>query len=406
MTRKKRFGVVATIGALCIIVIPATVLLCSRNSESRPNCKLLVPPGPKAKSHTPKDLQDAISEGLKRLEDEDFDQAKCGGKGSGLERCAGDYILVAVDENGKQTLVRVYQGKRSDPPDYTVGMEPGWQTNRVGINVPLAITHPPDKTVVALLTAVTADGVTREMAYAPYSSSLDTPEMRAAGLRYLEEVYAKSAATLNRQGVRSQYFKEPVTASSDKTHIAALVLTEQVFDADRFVAGDEKLRLAMVNRTLVLLAANGPGAYPLSRSRVGAVGIAQIMPTTYANLSSAYPKASLPTNSTDGRTQHESAIRAMILHTDNQWWAVIGNPRYAAWLKSHPVEWSYAFAAGYNASMGTVYNAITTCKEGWLDAGCSQTPPETRKYLVKYRWIRDLLTNSSFRKEVAKKAGF
>lgn len=402
---KNNLGIMAVICLFCAAALFVAILLCSRNGESRLSGKLLVPPGPEAKSHVPKDLRQAINDGLKRLDGEDFDQAKCGGTGTGLARCSGDYILVAVDKDAKQTLVHVYRGKKSDPPAYKVELEPGWQKSRVGINVPLAITHPPDKTVVALLTVVTIDGVAREMAYAPYSSSLDTPEMRAAGLRYLEELYAKSAATLDSQGVRSGFFKQPVTASSDKTHIATLVLTEQVFDADRFAAGDEKLRLSMVNRTLVLLAANGPGAYPLSISRKGAVGIAQIMPTTYAKLASLYPKAELPRDSAEGRTQHESAIRAMILHADNQWWAINGNKKYAAWLKGHPTEKSYLFAAGYNASMGTIVEAVQACKERWLDASCHQTPPETRIYLIKYKWIRDLLTNSSFRQDVAKKAG-
>lgn len=406
---KKKLGIVAAVFGLCAICIPvtATIMFCSRNGESRPSDKLFVPPGPEAKSHVPSNLQKVIGEGLKRLDGEDFDQAKCGGLGTGLARCSGDYILVAADKDGKQTLVRVYQGKRSDPPDYTVAMEPGWQTSRVGINVPLAITHPPDKTVVALLTVMTIDGEAREMAYAPYSSSLDTPEMRAAGLRYLENLYGDAVAALDKKGVKSMFLKgRRVTESSDKLHIATLVLTEQVFSPDRFAAGDEKLRLSMVNRTLVLLAANGPDAYPLSISRKGAVGIAQIMPTTYAKLASDYPKADLPANSAEGRTQHESAVRAMILHADNQWWAINGNEKYAAWLKSHPTEKSYLFAAGYNASMGTIVDAVQACKERWLDASCKKTPSETRTYLIKYRWIRDLLTDRSFRQDVAKKAGY
>lgn len=404
---KKKLGIMAVVCLVFAAAILATILAFSRGNTASAGGSLLIPPGPEAKPHVPKDLQAAIREGLKRLDGEDFDQARCGGKGTGLERCVGDYILVAVDQDGKQTLVHLYQGKPSDPPAYTVALEPGWTASRVGINVPLAITHPPDKTVVALLTAVTIDGQPREMAYAPYSSSLDTPEMRAAGLRYLERVYAQAAGNLDKQGIRSLYLGgERVTASSDKAHIAALVLTEQVFSDRRFVDGDEKTRLAMVNRTLVLLAANGANAYPLSKSRVGAVGIAQIMPTTYANLASAYPKAGLPGDRDQGRTEHEPALRAMILHADNQWWALKKTPTYAEWLRAHPVERSYVFAAGYNASMATVRDAVFSCKDKWLDESCKDLPGETRRYVAKYRWIRSLLTDGSFRRDVAKKAGY
>ncbi len=403
---KKKLGIMAVICGFVAFSIIGTIVFFSRTSNGAYTGKLLVPPGPDAKKHVPNDLQKAIQAGLKLLERADFDANQCGGKNTGLARCVGDYILVAMDKDAVPTLVRVNQGKKSDPPDYTVELEPGWQTTRVGINVSLNITHPPDKTVVALLTVVTIDGEAREMAYAPYSSDLDTPEMRTAGLRYLEEVYAEAAETLDKQGVKSLYTGGRATKSSDKTHIASLVLTEQVFNDRRFVDGDEKTRLTMVNRTLVLLAANGPNAYPLSRSRVGAVGIAQIMPTTYANLSSSYPKASLPKDSVDGRTQHETAIRAMILHADNQWWAIQGNKPYAEWLNGHPVEKSYVFAAGYNASMATVRDAVYACKDKWLDESCKQFPGETRRYVTKYRWIRDLLTNSTFRHDVASKAGY
>ncbi|MFA4955332.1 MAG: hypothetical protein WC641_08580 [Patescibacteria group bacterium] len=402
---KINLGIVAVVCGLCALSILIAILLFNRNSKGSYSGTLLVPPGPETKSQVPADLQKAVSAGLRRLNDEDFDQARCGGKGSGPERCVGDYILIAVDKNANQTLVHVYQDKRSDPPDYTVALEAGWQKTRVGINVPFAITHPPDRTVVALLTVVKLDGQARELAYAPYSSSLDTPEMRTAGLRYLESLYDQAAATLDRQGVRSLFLNGQVTESSDKKHIAALVLTEQVFNDTRFVEGDDKARLAMVNRTLVLLAANGPGAYPLSRSRVGAVGLAQIMPTTYSSLAAAYPKAGLPGDRDQGRTQHEPAVRTMILHADNQWWAVQKNQTYAAWLKSHPVERSYLFAAGYNANMATVRDAVYACKEKWLDESCRELPGETRRYVTKYHWIGDLLTSRSFRHEVEKNAG-
>ncbi len=395
-------SVVCGVLAMMFIALALHGMSC-RNAMSSGD--LLVPPGPEALGDSPKDLQRTVRLGLERLEKEDFDQSRCGGKGSGLERCVSDYILVAVNKEAEQTLVYVYQGSRSEPPDYTVALEPGWQRTRVGINVPFAITHPPGQTVVALLTAIKVDGQVREMVYAPYSSSLDTPEMRTAGLRYLESLYDQAASELDTNGVKSMYIDGPATETGDKTHVVSLILTEQVFSDTRFVDGDDKARLDMVNRTLILFAANGPNAYPISRSRVGAVGIAQIMPTTYANLASAYPSALLPQDSDEGRVVHGNAVKAMILHADNQWWALQSNKTYISWLKDHPEDKSFVFAAGYNASMSTVRDAIYSCKANWLDESCKKLPSETRRYITKYRWIRSLLTEASFRHDVEKNAG-
>jgi len=77
-----------------------------------------------------------------------------------------------------------------------------------------------------------------------------------------------------------------------------------------------------------------------------------------------------------------------------------------SWLEGHPVEKSYVFAAGYNASMATVRDAIFACKDKWLDESCKQFPGETRRYVAKYRWIRELLTDRQFRSDTAKKAGY
>jgi hypothetical protein len=146
----------------------------------------------------------------------------------------------------------------------------------------------------------------------------------------------------------------------------------------------------MVNRTLTILGANLEDAYGYSRSRVGAAGIAQLMPRTYARLRRAYPTAGLPKDQ-DARLDHGHAMKAMVLHADAQWYPLARDREYREWLLRHHEALRLMLAAGYNASAGTVVRAIKLCGETWREPSCQALPTETRRYLVKYEAVWDLL---------------
>lgn len=351
------------------------------------------PPGRDAGADVPADLVGAMHAGGERLESLHLERDKCGGSGDGWKRCMGDYLLAAVNTAGDLQTVELYEGSPSSPPGFTVEVEGGAMAQ--GVNVPFQVTSPKGWTVVALRTGVyssqDANGLVGAV-YVPYSTKMDTPSVRHAGLTYLIQLITQAEKELDDQGVQSLYFPgKRVTEIGTPEHILTLILTEQMQNEVGFVKGDDGLRLAMLNRTLAIIGANGSGSYRYARSSVGAAGIGQLMPKTYRNLRRDYPAADLPEDTLGGRVDHESAIKAMILHADNEWWAFTNDRTHRSWLIQHPGLEHLVLAAGYNANVQTVDDAIHACGDTWRSEECGLLPAETRHYLVKYEWVYDLL---------------
>jgi membrane-bound lytic murein transglycosylase MltF len=91
---------------------------------------------------------------------------------------------------------------------------------------------------------------------------------------------------------------------------------------------------------------------PTARSRVGARGIMQLMPSTYGQIKSALPKFGAIDNP-------EWNIAAGILHDHDLW---------TMWTRDVPEEnrWAFMFAA-YNAGEGTIMRARKTAEAERLD---------------------------------------
>ncbi len=91
---------------------------------------------------------------------------------------------------------------------------------------------------------------------------------------------------------------------------------------------------------------------PTARSRVGARGIMQLMPSTYGQIRTALPQF--------GAIDHpEWNIAAGILHDRDLW---------TLWKKdvTEPERWDFMFA-GYNAGEGTIMRARRAASEAKLD---------------------------------------
>ena len=388
--------------------------------------KATLPPGPSAGANQLVDLRKAIKTGTDRLEQRPMDPDKCyadpitvirkvrvckavskrRGKPApapkchiekqrqtqaviGMRRCVGDYLLAVVAPNGKVAFVEAYEKRDSFPSGYKVEVEDG--AKRRGVNVPFRVIAPPDRTVIGLKTAVfTKGGGAEEAVYVPYSTALDTPLIREAGLRYLEHIAKTALGELRGQKVRSKFHEGKLVADTvEVQHLVTLVLTEQMKDASLFVRGSDAERLAMINRTLTILGGNLEDSYGYTKSRVGAAGIAQLMAGTYNRLRAQYPKANLPRDQ-DARLDHGVAMNAMVLHADSEWWAV-KDMDYKAFLLANHGARRLMLAAGYNASAGTVMKAIKACGQHWRETLCAQLPKETRWYLVKYETIWEML---------------
>lgn len=391
--------------------------------DPRPTAVL---PSGSGEIHPSIDLRKAIDAGASRLEQRPLDQTKCHanpiivkkkirvcspattrrGRTSyqkcrivvqkvsqavvGLKRCVGDYLLAVAAPNGKVAIVEAYERRESFPSGYRVDVEDNGK--RRGVNVPFKVTAPPGRTVVGLKTAIlTKNGGAENAVYVPYSSTLDVPELREQGLRYLERIALTALAELKGQKIPSKFHGGKLVAETvEIQHLVTLILTEQMKDAGLFVRGTDEDRLAMTNRTLTILGANMEDSYSYTRSRVGAAGIAQVMPSTYARLRRTYPKAKLPVGR-DALVDHGVAMKAMILHADAQWWPLVGDLNYRTWLLAHPEARRLMLAAGYNASAGTVVNAFKKCGTTWREESCRALPLETRWYLIKYETVWSLL---------------
>lgn len=357
---------------------------------ANPPMVAILPPGLADQANTPDHLREIIERGRAALERSHLTMAKCGGHGAHWKRCLGDYLLAASDGKGNILVIEAYEGRPSSPVGFKVTVEDR-SAKRRGVNVPFEVKAPPGWTVVGLRTAVWDDRDIEGGVYAPYSKALDTEEVREAGLRYLEQIAAEALADLQRLRVKSRFYRGKLVAETvELQHMVSLVLTEQMKSDVLFERGTPAERIAMVNRTLTILGANQERAYGYVRSQKGAAGIAQLMSVSYRRLCRSYPQAGLPID-LDARLDHAQAMKAMVLHADDQWWAVSKDRVYRDWLRSHDDARRLMLAAGYNASAGTVAKAIKGCRETWRDASCTLLPSETRRYLIKYEAMWDLL---------------
>ncbi|HLD20594.1 MAG TPA: hypothetical protein VJB64_00700, partial [Patescibacteria group bacterium] len=133
-------------------------------------------------------------------------------------------------------------------------------------------------------------------------------------------------------------------------------------------------------------------------SWAGARGIGQIVGKPYLAIRDQYPRIDLPVDDVEGRTDHHNAIKTMIAHTDAEFWAI--KEAHRAHLLENDASRRLVLAAGYNANIKTVVDAIAACGDSWRYESCTQLPQETRLYLVKYEWIHGVLFDLAFRAKV------
>ncbi len=362
-----------------------------------------VPPGPQRLPDVPEQLVDAVRRGTKLVSDQRLDKAKCVPSKKvqlGWKRCLGDYLVAAVDEMSKLQVVEVYGGISTAPAGFTVTCEREGACDG-GVNPPFVISAPPGWTAVAIRTAVFGngeDGIDAAV-YVPYSTRLNDPELRQAGLEYLHDAVLAAYYELRAKDVGSQFFHDKyVTDFGTPDHVITLILTEQMWSDTWFAQGTDLDRLAMVDRALVTLGLNRWRSYKYTASWAGARGIGQIVGKPYLAIRDQYPRIDLPVDDVEGRTDHHNAIKTMIAHTDAEFWAI--KEAHRAHLLENDASRRLVLAAGYNANIKTVVDAIAACGDSWRYESCTQLPQETRLYLVKYEWIHGVLFDLAFRAKV------
>lgn len=374
-----------------------------------------VPLGPQRLPDVPTELVDAVRRGTELVSGQRLDKKQCVPEKAiqiGWKRCLGDYLVAAVNEGGKLQVVDVYGGKSTAPAGFTVRCERDGACDS-GVNPPFIISAPPSWTAVAIRTAIKGDGPdgVDGATYVPYSSRLNTPELRQAGLEYLHDAVLAAYYELRAKDVRSQFFPDKyVTDFGTPDHVITLSLTEQMWSDKWFAEGTDLDRLLMLDRALVTLGLNRWRSFSYTKSWADARGIGQIVGTPYRAIREQYPRADLPEDDVWGRVDHHNSFKTMIAHTDAEWWA-IKEASHRAHLLENDANRRLVLAAGYNANIKTVVGVIKVCGENWREDDCGATckedpkscvelPEETRLYLVKYEWIHGILFDPAFRAKV------
>ncbi len=365
-----------------------------------------VPAGPKRLPHIPENLTDYVRRGVSAMSKGRLERSKCvpQKKGRiGWRKCIGNYLAAAVGPAGEFEEIDIYGGASLSHPGFSVTCERDGACNG-GVNPPLIISSPPGWTVVAIRTAVFdkkgPEGIGGAV-YVPYSSALNTPELRQEGLEYLRDAVMGAYYELRAKDVRSQFIHGSyVTDFGTPDHVVTLILTEQMWSAVWFTEGTDAVRLAMLDRTLTILALNRSRSYSYTVSSADARGMGQIVDRPYDAIRDQYPGAELPQDSIEGRTDHHTTVKAMICHADAEWWTFKSTPDHRDALLADDWSRRLVLAAGYNANIATVKNAIQSCGETWRDESCTQLPSETRMYLLKYEWIHGVLFDPDFRSQV------
>ena len=175
-----------------------------------------------------------------------------------------------------------------------------------------------DWIVVALKTMAgdpSRRGSFKSAVYVPYSAGLNTPDMRLHGMKYLIKQINLAYATLDKRKVTSSVHESSDVLISNlipSETILTLLLIEHM-DPDEFRSlGAEK----MIARVLTTVGVNGLNAYRFAFSYAGAGGLAQFIPTTYADISRRYTKARLHRNFISGMSDHLNAIMAQVCLAD------------------------------------------------------------------------------------------
>jgi hypothetical protein len=214
--------------------------------------------------------------------------------------------------------------------------------------------------------------------YVPYSEGLNVPELRNAGLRYMEETILAAEQHLHERRVFSKYLvTEPVASRIPLELALTLALIEHI-DPDRSMSEPmEKL----LDEVLVVIGANKGAAYQYAVSpRANARGLFQFIAKTYKEMRKRYPAAKLKPDFVVGMNDHLNGAIASFLLFDNDL-KFLSEARPG--LTTSPFELGRYLAAAYNGGPARVVEAID--ENGELLS--HRLKPETRIYVKKYEQV-------------------
>ncbi len=247
-------------------------------------------------------------------------------------------------------------------------------------------------------------GKYRELIYVPYSDDLAMPEIVAEGKAYLFGEIRKAVVELNLSKVHSRAFPDRlITEVFPEEILYRLSLIEHI-DHDEFRnMGAEYC----VNKVLTQAGLNREKVFSLAVSSTGALCLMQVMPSTYKEVRSFYPKARMNSSPVAGSCDsHVSAIKMAYLVLDSKL-SEMPEDFKNLFLKS-PDKYGFFLAAAYNGGASrakALYSKYPNGEvHGILDKifdlfrtrkgirSVSTMRPETWIFIKKYFEVSDLET--------------
>jgi hypothetical protein len=265
----------------------------------------------------------------------------------------------------------------------------GFHVTRIkanGVASRFEVTYPENMAILALRTTVRSGNGLKEVVYTPYSSEIDTKEVRKAGLDYLTGRITLARSDLAAKKVRLAEFD---TGDGTPMEVSLVLSIIEHIDPVRFerYRGNE---IALVHEVLTIIGANTTEAYRYSKSSAGARGLFQFIPTTYKMLLERYRNAGLMRDFVSGSNDHVNAAKASLLLFNSD----LASLPERLWSTARRDERSLGMfiAAAYNCGPKRVEKSARACKGQWT----CRLPEETRVYLDKFNavWsVRNALDN-------------
>lgn len=303
----------------------------------------------------------------------------------GTTRRGGEQAVLAVWKEGTETvrLVNVRNGRsKTKPFDVTLVGKPN------GVNTRYEVERPDGWHVLAIRTNVRKDlkgRATMPVVYVPYGDHIDTPVFREAGKRYLEDLVEKAGDALDALDVASRADPDRrVTEVVPWKALMTLLVIEHVDPEDFKARGAE----ATMNRVLALIGANKADAYDYAVSDKAAGGLAQFLPSTYADIRKRYPEAKIEKGFLKGMRDHLNAVKIQYCFIDHALTKVSAADLER--LLEDDEELGAYLAAAYNYGQNGAAKALAAHGKDWAKPG-NGIPEGTLLYVKEFRAVYRLL---------------
>ena len=303
----------------------------------------------------------------------------------GTTRIGGEQAVLAAWKEGTKTvrLVNVRNGRSK-----TRGFDVELVGAPNGANTRYEIESPDGWHVLAIRTNVRKDlkGRTSMPAiYVPYGDHIDTPEFRKAGRAYLEDLVEEAGDKLDGLDVASKTDPDARVTEVVPWRVLMTLLVIEHIDPDDFA---ERGAEATMGRVLALVGANKGDAYDYAVSDKKAGGLAQFIPTTYAEIREKYPEAKITEDFLKGMRDHRNAVMIQYCFIDFAM-SKIGSDDLAR-LRKDDEELGAYLAAAYNYGQNGAAKALAAHGEDW-DASGNGVPDGTLVYVKEFRAVYRLL---------------